>query len=95
MGVLFLLSVVRVGVANTNLYWVYAELYNGYYQQIDDFMEERITYFEEHQGEDVVIEPIPYQSVITYFSDLFPDKEHILNEAMADYYGVNSIDLVE
>lgn len=95
VGLVFLLSVVKVGVTNTNLYWVYAELYNGYYQQVDKCIEERVQYFEEHQGEDVVVEPIPYRSVITYFSDLFPDKGHILNEAMADYYGVNSIDLTE
>ncbi len=95
IGVLFLLSVAKVGITNTNLYWVYAELYNGYYQQVDEFIEERVAYFEEHQGEDVVIKRVPYQSVITYFSDLFPDKDHLVNATMAEYYGVNSIDLME
>ncbi len=95
VGVLFLISVAKVGITNTNLYWVYAELYNGYYQQVDEFIEERVAYFEEHQGEDVVIKSVPYQSVITYFSDLFPDKDHLVNATMADYYGVNSINLIE
>lgn len=94
-GVLFLLSVVRVGITNTNLYWVYSEWYHGYYQQVDEFITDRVAYFEEHQGEDVVVEKVPYESVITYFGDLFPDKNHLVNETMAEYYGVNSISLKE
>ena len=94
-GVLFLLSVVRIGITNTNLYWVYLELHNGYYQQVDEFLEDRVAYFEEHQGEDVVVNPVPYQSVITYFGDLFPDKDHLVNTTMAEYYGVKSIDITE
>ena len=62
---------------------------------MDEFIEERVAFFEEHQGEDVVIKRVPYQSVITYFSDLFPDKDHLVNATMAEYYGVNSIDLIE
>lgn len=94
-GLLFLASVASVGITNTNLYWVYAELYNGYYADVDGFIADRVAYFEEHQGEDVVVEKVPYESVITYFSDLFPDKEHLVNTTMAEYYGVNSIDLKE
>ena len=95
VGVLFLLSVASVGISNTNLYWVYAEIYNGYYAEVDEFIADRVAYFKEHQGEDVLVEPVPYQSVITYFGDLFPDKEHLVNRTMAEYYGVNSIDLIE
>lgn len=95
VGILFLLSTVKVGVTNTNLYWVYLELYKGYYQQLDEFIEERVMYFEQHQGEDVTVERIPYESVITYFSDLFPDKGHVVNSAVAEYYGVNSVSLKE
>ncbi len=94
-GVLLLLSIASIGITNTNLYWVYADLYNGRYQELDKFYEERVAYFEEHQGEDVVVERIPYESVITYFSDLFPDKDHMVNVATSQYYGVNSISLKE
>lgn len=95
VGVLFLLSVAKMGITNTNLYWVYAELHHGYYEQMDDFIAERVAYFEEHQGEDVVVERIPYESVITYFGDLFADKDHLVNTTMAEYYGVNSISIKE
>lgn len=94
-GVFFLAATVKVGVTNTNLYWVYTELYHGYYKQVDDFVAERVAYFEEHQGEDVAVKRIPYESVITYFGDLFPDKDHLVNQTMAEYYGVNSISLQE
>jgi hypothetical protein len=62
---------------------------------MDEFIEERVAYFEEHQGEDVVVEKVPYESVITYFSDLFPDKDHLVNTTMAEYYGVKSISITE
>lgn len=94
-GVVFLLATAKVGITNTNLYWVYSELYHGYYAQVDAFMEERVNYFAEHQGEEVTVEKVPYESVITYFSDLFPDKEHLVNRTMAEYYGVKSISLKE
>lgn len=94
-GVLFLLSVAKMGIANTNLYWVYSELYHGYYEQMDEFIEERVAYFGEHQGEDVTVDKVPYESVITYFSDLFPDKDHLVNTTMAEYYGVKSISITE
>lgn len=92
-GVLFLLSTVHVGVTNTNLYWVYLELHHGYYQQVDAFMHERVEYFEQHQGEEVAIEAVPYQSVITYFSDVYPEKDNMFNEGMAEYYGLKSVEL--
>lgn len=90
-GVLFFLATVKMGITNTNLYWVYSELYHGYYKQVDTFLAERVSYFEEHQGEDVTVERIPYESVITYFSDLFADQDHLVNTTMAEYYGVKSI----
>ena len=95
VGVLFLLSIVRVGITNTNLYKVYVELYNGSYEMVDQFYEDRLAYMEEHQGEDVVVDRVPYESAITYFSDLFADKEHRVNIAMARYYGLKSISLRE
>jgi hypothetical protein len=94
-GVLFLLSVAKMGITNTNLYWVYSELYHGYYEQMDEFVEERVAYFGEHQGDDVTVDKVPYESVITYFSDLFPDKDHLVNTTMAEYYGVKSISITE
>lgn len=94
-GVLFLAATAKIGITNTNLYWVYSELYHGYYAEVDDFLAERVAYFEAHQGEDVTVEGIPYQSVITYFGDLFPETEHLVNQTMAEYYGVNSITLKE
>lgn len=95
VGVLFLLSIVRVGITNTNLYKVYVELYNGSYEMVDQFYEDRLAYMEGHQGEDVVVDRVPYESAITYFSDLFADKEHRVNIAMARYYGLKSISLRE
>lgn len=95
VGVLFLMSVAKVGITNTNLYKVYVELYNGSYEMVDEFYEDRIAYFEAHQGEDVVVDKVPYESAITYFSDLFADKEHRVNIAMARYYGLKSITLRE
>lgn len=95
VGVLFLLSVAKVGITNTNLYKVYVELYNGSYEMVDQFYEDRIAYLEAHQGEDVVVERVPYESAITFYSDLFDYKEHMVNEAMANYYGVKSISLRE
>lgn len=94
-GVLFLLSVAKTGITNTNLYWVYLELYNGYYTEVDQFMAERIAYFEEHPDEDIIVEPVPYKSVLTYFGDVFPDKEHVANVGVAEYYGLKSISLQE
>ena len=81
------------GLRETNFGWVYAELLTGKYAMVDEFMEERVNYFKGHQGEDVAVEGIPYKSVITYFSDLFPDSGHLVNRTMAEYYGVNSITL--
>lgn len=95
VGVLFLLSVAKVGVKNTNLYWIYAELHNGYYAENDAFLSDRVDYFAQHQGEDVVVDKLPHETVITYFKDVFPDKEHIVNDTMAKYYGVKSISLRE
>ena len=95
VGVLFLLSVARVGITNTNLYKVYVELYNGSYEMVDEFYEDRVAYLKEHQGEDVVVDKVPYESAITFYSDIFNYKEHMVNVAMARYYGVNSITLRE
>ncbi len=95
VGVLFLLSVAKVGITNTNLYWVYSELYNGYYVENDNFLKDRVSYFEEHQGEDVIVDKVPHETVITYYGDLFGYKEHLVNETMAKYYGVKSISLRE
>ncbi len=81
------------GLRETNLGWVYAELFTGKYAMVDQFMQERVAYFEQHQGEDVAVENIPYKSVITYFGDLFPDADHLVNRTMAEYYGVKSITL--
>ncbi len=92
-AVLFLASMGIRGVRETNLGWVYAELLTGKYRMVDEAMAERIAYFEQHQGEDVTVEGIPYKSVITYFGDLFPDTDHLVNRTMAEYYGVKSITL--
>ena len=70
---------------------VYVELKNNNYQYVDAFMEERIQFFAEHQGEDVIIPDIPYKSSITFFVDIFPNPDHLVNTTMAEYYGVKSI----
>lgn len=95
VGALFLLSTAKIGITNTNLYKVYVELYNGSYEMVDNFYKDRISYFEAHRGEDVVVDKVPYESAITYYSDLFDYKEHMVNVAMARYYGVKSISLRE
>ena len=95
VAILFFASMGIRGVRETNLGWVYAELITGKYCMVDEFMAERIAYFEQHQGEDVMVEGIPYKSVITDFGDLFPDTDHLVNQTMAEYYGVKSITLKE
>lgn len=92
-AVLFVSCLGIRGLRETNPGWVYAELIKGRYRMTDEFMADRIAYFEQHQGEDVVVEEIPYKSVITYFDDLFPDTDHLVNRTMAEYYGVKSITL--
>lgn len=94
VGLLFLLSVCHIGVKNTNLYYIYGELSTGVYQKADEFIKERVDYLTAHQGEEVILEVLPYKSEITYFGDLYPDKEHIVNTTMAEYYGVKSISIV-
>lgn len=83
------------GARSSNLGRVYADLLKGRYKMVDEFMKERTACFEEHQGEAVTVEGLPYKSSITYFSDLFPDKDHQVNRFMAEYYGVESITLRE
>lgn len=90
-GVLLLLSINNFGIKNSNFYLVYAELKNNNYQYVDIFMEERTQFFREHQGEDVIIPGIPYKSAITFFGDIFPNTDHLVNTTMAEYYGVKSI----
>lgn len=89
-----LLIINSSGIKDSNFYWVCIELKNRNYQFVDQFMSERIAYFEEHQGEDVEIKEIPYKSEITYFSDIFPDTNHLVNTTMAEYYGVKSITMI-
>lgn len=93
-GLVLMLAVGSFGIKNSNFYWVYIELKNKNYQLVDQFMSERIAYFEEHQGEAVEIREIPYKSNITYFSDIFPDTNHLVNTTMAEYYGVESITMI-
>ena len=91
VGMCFAISVIFVGVTNTNLYKIYVEIKNDVFQDYDQFMIERVGIFEENQGEVVEIEHVPYQSEITFFSDIFPDYEHLVNRTMAEYYGVKEI----
>ena len=95
VGVLFLLSISVIGIKNTNFYRIYGELNAEIHKKADSFLSQRVDYFAEHQGEDVIVEKLPYKSEITYFGDLYPDQEHIVNSTMAEYYGVNSISLKE
>ncbi len=90
-GVLLFLAVSSYGIKNSNFYWLYIELKNNNYQQVDQFLAERIAYFEQHQGEAVVIEEIPYKSTITFFGDIYSDPGQLVNTTMAEYYGVESI----
>lgn len=90
-GILLIFSVAGFGIKNSNFYWLYVELKNNNYQLVDQFMEERIAYFEEHKGEAVEIEEIPYKSEITFFGDIYPGKDHLVNVTMAEYYGLESI----
>lgn len=92
-GLLLVMSVGVTGARESNLGRVYAELLKGRYKMVDEFMKERVAYFELHQGEDVTVEGLPYKSAITYFADLFPDKDHVVNQAVAEYYGVKSVTL--
>ncbi len=94
-GGVFLGSIWMGGKEATNLYWMYREYRHGYYEEVYHFIEDRVAYFEAHQGEDVAVDRIPHECRITYFSDLFADKDHIVNTTMAEYYGVNSISLKE
>lgn len=90
-GILLIFSVTGFGIKNSNFYWLYVELKNNNYQLVDQFMKERIAYFEEHKGEAVEIEEIPYESEITFFGDIYPGKDHLVNVTMAEYYGLESI----
>lgn len=89
-GVFFLLSIHSTGIENTNLYMMLKDLNGGVFQMADTFQQDRKEYFEAHQGEDVVVERLPYRSEITFFVDLV-SKDHIFNTTMAEYYGVKSI----
>lgn len=90
-GIVWLLAVKNCGIENSNFYWLYKEMKNGVYQHVDQFMEERIAYFNEHKGEAVEIEGIPYKSEITFFEDIYPQSNHLVNFNMAEYYGLESI----
>ena len=84
-----------MGIENTNLYYLYKESNMGMYKATDEFFAERVAFFEEHQGEDVIVEELPYRSEITYFGDLYTDVNHVVNTTMAEYYGVKSISITE
>lgn len=89
-GVLFLLAIKQTGIEDTNLYMLLKDLKAGVFQKADSFQQERKEYYEAHQGEDVVVERLPYRSEITFFVDLVY-KDHVFNTTMAEYYGVKSI----
>ena len=94
-GCLFAGAIMYMGIENTNLYYLYKESNMGMYKATDEFFAERVAFFEEHQGEDVIVEELPYRSEITYFGDLYTDVNHVVNTTMAEYYGVKSISITE
>lgn len=89
-GLMFLLAINHIGIENTNLYILKNEYNLGIYQLADAFLQDRVEYFEEHQGEDVVVKALPYVGELTFFVDLV-QKDHVFMTTMAEYYGVKSI----
>ncbi len=66
------------------------DLANGSAKAYGDAMKERIVLY--HSGEkDVVVEPLPVQPALLYFSDIKEDPEDWENRGLCRFYGIDSV----
>ena len=68
----------------------FTDLVNGSAKAYGQALEERSVLY--NSGEkDIMVEPLPAQPVLLYFSDITTDKEDWQNRGLCRYYGLNSV----
>lgn len=71
------------------------DLANGSAKAYGEALRERAKLYEKSEGQDVVVEPLPAQPELLYFSDISTDPENWENRGLCRFYGLNSVRVKE